>query len=136
MTDQSRATQPLQPDKSLGELFSDLTAETGRLVRQEMQLAKTEAREEIRRAGRGGAMLGGAALGAWLALLFASLALAWLLDQGMPRALAFLIVAVVWGVVAAILAARGKGEMKQVQPVPMTVDTLKEDVQWARTQKS
>jgi hypothetical protein len=55
----------------------------------------------------------------------------------MPRALAFLIVAVVYAVAAAVLISQGRRRLKQVNPVPQqTVETLKEDVQWAKAQKS
>ena len=60
--------------------------------------------------------------------------MAWLLDQAMNTALAFAIVGVLWGVVGAVLALRGKSEMKNVKPLPETVETLKEDVQWAKQQ--
>jgi len=128
------ATQPKQPDKSLGELFSDLTRDFGELFRQEVELAKVETKEELSRAGRAAGMFGGAGLGAWLALLFLSLGLAWLLDQAINRALAFAIVGVVWAIVAAVMALRAKRELKAIRPLPTTVQTVKEDVQWARTQ--
>ena len=128
------ATQPKQPDKSLGELFSDLTRDFSELFRKEVELAKVETKEEVARAGRSAGMFGGAGLGAWLALLFLSLALAWLLDQAINRALAFAIVGVVWAIVAVVLALRAKRELKAVRPLPTTVQTLKEDVQWAQTQ--
>ena len=61
-TERDHVTQPLQPDKSLGELFSELTSDLGHLFRQEVQLAKTEAREEVKQAGKGVGMLAGAVL--------------------------------------------------------------------------
>ena len=82
MTDRDHVTEPLQPDKSLGELFSELTSDLGQLFRQEVQLAKTEAREEIKQVGKGAGMLAGAGLSAWLALVMLSLALAWCARQG------------------------------------------------------
>ena len=69
-----------------------------------------------------------------MTLLFLSLALAWLLDQAMDTALAFAIVGVLWAIIGAVLALRGKNEMKNVKPLPETVETLKEDVQWAKQQ--
>lgn len=141
MTDQriatgSKSTKPLQPDKSLGELFGELTGDLSALLRKEVQLAKVEVTEELKKTGRGAGMLGGAGVGGLLALLFASLALAWLLDQAMNTALAFLIVGVMWAVIASILFARGKREISSVSPIPDTITTIKEDVQWAKTQKS
>jgi hypothetical protein len=82
-------------------------------------------------------MLGAGAFSAYLALLFVSFALAWLLDAVMPTALAFLLVAVVYGIAAAVLLPRGRDRLKAVHPIPeQTADTLKEDVQWAKAQKS
>ena len=130
------ATRPLRADKSLGELFGDLTSDLSLLFRQEVALAKTEARDELKRTGKAAGMLGGAGLAGWMAVLFVSLALAWLLDQAMNTALAFLIVGVVWGITALVLMKRGKQQIAAVQPLPQTVETLKEDVQWARTQKN
>lgn len=129
-------TEPKRPEASLGQLFGELTSEMSNLFRQELELAKVEAKHELGNAGKGAGMLAGAGVAAWIALLMLSLALAWLLDQAMNRALAFLLVGVLWVVVAAVLAARGRRTMKQVEPLPQTMTTLKEDVQWAKAQKS
>jgi len=136
MTDPDHAVRPLQADKSLGDLFGDLTGDLGRLFRQEVQLAKAEARDELKQAGKASAMLGGAGLAGWMTALFVSLALAWLLDQGMNTALAFLIVGVVWAITGWILLQRGKRQLSQIEPLPQTAQTLKEDAQWAKTQKN
>lgn len=136
VTDRERATEPLAPEKSLGELFGDLTSDLGLLFRQEVELAKTEARAEMKQMGRGAGMLAGAGLSAWMALLLLSLALAWLIDKSLDRGLSFAIVGVVWGVIAAVLAMRGKREASEVKPLPKTVQTLKEDAQWVKTQTS
>ena len=129
-------TQPLQPDRSLGELFGDMTTNLSTLFRQEIMLAKVEAKQEASRAGRGAAMLGGAGLAGWLALLFLSLGLAWLLDQAINTALAFAIVGVLWATGALVLAKIGQQRLKTVEPLPETITTLKEDVQWAKQQKT
>ena len=131
------STEPLQPEKSLSELFSTMTSDLSTLMRKEVELAKVETREEVSRASKAGGMLGAGAIAAYVALLFASFALAWLLDKWMPRALAFLIVAVLYAVAAAVLISAGRKRLRQVNPVPQqTVETLKEDVQWAKAQKS
>jgi hypothetical protein len=131
-----RVTEPKQPDRSLGELFGDLGRDLSALVRDELDLAKTEARQEVRRAGRAGASFAGAAVATLLMLTFASSALAWLLDQWMNRALAFLIVALIWTVIAAVAVTNGRRRVQEIEPIPQTVDTLKEDVEWAKQQKS
>lgn len=130
------AVEPLQPDRSLGELFGTMSADLSRLLHQEVELAKVELRDEGRRAARVGGMFGGAAIAGLVGAVVLAMAGAWLLDQWMSRALAFLIIAVVLLAAAAVLAARGKAEAKQIDPVPrQTVETVKEDVEWAKTQK-
>ena len=134
--DIGRVTEPKQPDRSLGELFGDLGRDLSALVRGEMDLARTETRQEIRRASRAGVSFGAAAVAGLLTLMFVSAALAWLLDQWMNRALAFLIVALIWAIVAAVAAAAGRKRTQEIEPIPETVETLKEDVEWLKQQKS
>ena len=130
-------TQPKQADKSLGELVAEMTGEVSELMRKEVQLAKVEIKEEVGRVGKAGGMLGAGAVAGYFGLLFASLALAWLLDQVMPTALAFFLVAVLYGIAAAVLITRGREQIKQVDPVPrQTVETLKEDAEWVKAQRS
>jgi uncharacterized membrane protein YqjE len=134
--DIGRVTEPKQPDRSLGELFGDLGRDLSALVRGEMDLARTETRQEIRRASRAGVSFGAAAVAGLLTLMFVSAALAWLLDQWMNRALAFLVVALIWAIVAAVAAAAGRKRTQEIEPIPETVETLKEDVEWLKQQKS
>ncbi len=127
-------TEPLQPEKSLGELVGVMASDLSSLVRQEVELAKIELRDEAKRAGTAAGMFGAAGVGAWMAVIMLSFALAWLLDQALNTALSFAIVGVVWAVVAAILALSAKKKVAGLKPVPETVETLKEDVQWTKTQ--
>jgi hypothetical protein len=136
MTERERATEPLQPEKSLGELFGEFTGELGQRFRQEVELAKTEAKEEVKQAGMGVGTLAAAGVTGLLALSMLSMALAWLLDKGMDRGLAFGLVGLLWAIIAAVLAARGKQQASKVRPLPETVQSLKEDAQWAKAQKS
>ena len=128
--------QPLRPERSLPELLSELTGEVTTLVRKELELAKVEAKDEVRETAKAGGMLGAGGLAAWLGVLFVSLAVAWLLDQGMNRALSFGIVALAWLVAAAILISIGRRRLSEVQVIPQTKETLQEDVEWARAQKT
>jgi len=130
------ATQPKQPERTLGELFAEMTNEVSTLFRQEVQLAKTEAKEEASHAAKGVGMFAGAGLAGWMTLLFLSFALAWLLDQAMNRALAFLIVGVIWGIVGLVLYKSGKKKLAAVEPLPTTAETIKEDVEWAKQQRN
>ena len=124
-------------NRSLGEIVGDIASDLSQLVRQEMDLAKTELKQEISRAGKGAGMLGGAGLAGWMLLLFLSLALMFLLDSWMATGWAALIVGALWGVVAAVLATTGKKAIQEANPqLPKTQQSLKEDVQWARQQKS
>lgn len=119
-------------DASLSELLSDVTGELATLFRKEVELAKVETSEQVSRAARAGAMLGaGAAIG-FLTLILLAFAAAWGLAAILPNGLAFLIVGVVFGIVAAVLASAGKSKMASVRPVPETVQTLKDDVAVAK----
>ncbi len=129
-------TQPKRPEASLGELVSEMTGELSVLFRKEVELAKTEAREELSQAGGAAAMFGGAALAGWLALVMLSLALAWVLDQALNRALSFAIVGVVWAIAAFILQRGGRTRMSRLRGLPETRETIKEDVEWAKAQTS
>lgn len=127
--------EPAGGDKSVGQHVGDLTSELATLLRKEVELAMLELRDEMRQALKAGSMLSGGALTGYFALLFASLALAWLLDSKLPRPLAFALVAAVQGITAAALLQRGRQEIKQVDPVPeQTLETLKENVEWAKAQ--
>lgn len=124
-------------DRSLGQIVGDIAADLSTLVKQELALAKTELKEEAGKAGKGAGMLGGAGVAGLLALILASFALAYLLDNWMPVELAFLIVTLLWAIVAAALAAKGRKELKNANPqLPETQQTLKEDAAWARAQKN
>jgi len=81
-------------------------------------------------------MLAGAAVAALLAAMLLSFALAWVLDQEINRALAFLIVGVLWAIAAAVLLSAGRKRMKAIEALPQTRETVKEDVEWAKAQKS
>jgi Flp pilus assembly protein TadB len=123
-------------ERSLGELLGQLSEQTTRLVHQELELAKAELTDKARQAGMGAGLFGGAgALGlAALGALTACLILA--LNAIMPAWLAALIVAVVYGIIALVLVRQGQARVKRaVPPVPtQTIETVKEDVEWARTQ--
>jgi Flp pilus assembly protein TadB len=124
-------------DRSLGDLLGDIANDMTTLVKDELDLAKTEAKQEAAKAGKGAGLLGGAGVTGHLALLFGSLAVMFWLDSWMHTALAALIVAVVWAAVAAVLASRGRKELKQLDPkLETTQRTIKEDVQWAKQQKN
>ena len=122
-------------DRGLGELVKDLASQTSTLVRQEIQLAQAELTQKGKLAGKGAGMLAGAAvagllgLGAFTALLIIAL------DGALPLWLAALIVTLIWLAVAAVLGMSGKKALQaSTPPAPQTVETVKEDIQWAKTQ--
>ena len=128
---------PTNETRSIGEIVGDISRDMSTLFKQELDLAKTEMKQEVTKLGKGAGMLGGAGLAGWFTLFFLSFALTYLLDNWIPVELAALIVALLWGIAAAVLAARGRKEIKNANPqLPMTQQTLKEDAQWAKAQKN
>ncbi len=121
-------------DSSLGEIVGRLTSDFTDLMRAEIALAKDEVKEEAAAAGKGAGMLAGAGVAGHFLLLFASVALMFLLDVWLPIGWAAFVVALLWGAVAAVLASSGKKNLKKATTDPMheTVQTLKEDAQWAK----
>ena len=112
--------------RSLGEIVSDVATDLSTLIKQEMDLAKTEMKQEAAKAGKGAGLLGGAGLAGYFTLLFLSLTATFLLDLVMPLWAAALIVTAVWGIAAAVLAMSGKKELKRANPqLPKTQQTLK-----------
>jgi Putative Actinobacterial Holin-X, holin superfamily III len=121
---------------STAELLKDLSAEVSTVIRQEVQLAKAELSAKGKRFGAGGAMFGVAAvaglgaLGAFVALCIAALSVV------VPVWAAALIVTVLFGAIAGVAAIAGKRKVQEAAPpVPeQTVETVKEDVEWAKNQ--
>jgi len=111
---------------SLGELLGDVTRDLSTLMRQEVELAKAEAKQSATKAGKGAGMLGGAGVAGHFVLVFLSLALMFALGALMPLGWAAVIVAVIWGIIAAVLASMGRKELKQIKGMPQTGETLSE----------
>ena len=125
-------------DEPLGEVARDLTRDLSLLVRQEVQLAKAEMAEKGRIAAPGVGMIGGATITALLAggALTAAAILA--LAIFLPEWLAALVVGAVLAVVAYVLVKQGKERVAEAgAPIPeQTIETVKEDVEWAKTRAS
>lgn len=112
--------------ESLGDLLKEVSQDLSTLIRQEVDLAKAEMRESAAKAGKGAGMFTGAALSGYMVLLFLSLA-AWTgLSYLTGPVWSAIIVAVIWAIVAAILALTGKKELKSVEGAPRTAETVKE----------
>jgi hypothetical protein len=123
-------------DRSLGQLFGDLSRQLGNLVQKEIELAKTEVTTRVTTVGRDAAMLGAGGALAYGALLIALIAVALLLiELGVSPWLSFLLVAAVVGIIAAVLIQRGRAELQKTDLAPrQTIETLKEDAEWAKQQ--
>ncbi len=122
-------------DRSLGELFTELAQETSTLVRQEVKLAKTEVSQKASRAGKhiGTLAAGGAVAYAGLLAILAGVIV--LLDEVMPLWLSALLVGLVVAGVGYFLIRRGLDALKREDLAPrQTIETLKEDQQWAKDQ--
>jgi Flp pilus assembly protein TadB len=125
-------------ERPIGEVAKDLTRDLSLLVRQEIDLAKAEMSEKGRTAAGGLGILGGAGAVALCAAGALTAFLVLVLATFLPDWLAALIVAAVFGLVAYVLMRRGKERVRDAgKPVPdQTIDTVKEDVEWAKTRAS
>ncbi len=121
----------------IGELLKRLSNETAQLVRQELELAKAELTEKGKKAGTGAGMFGAAGVTGLLSLGALTACLVLALNHAVADWLAALIVTAMWAAVAGILALRGRDKVQEATPpVPeQTIETVKEDVQWAKTQR-
>jgi len=127
----SRAAMESEDGRSIGQILGDVTRDVSTLMRQEVALAKAEARQSATQAGKGIGMLVGAGVAGTLCLVFISLSAAVGLGQfigegSQPSGVQWgaLIVAVVWAIIAAILLSVGRSELKRIRGLPATTDTL------------
>jgi hypothetical protein len=111
--------------RSMGELLAAVSQDITNLLRQEVALAKAEVRKSVSSAGKGAGMLAGAGVAGHMVLLFLSISVWWGLGSSIGRGWSALVVAAVWLVIAAVLAAVGRSEMKSVSGVPQTTETIK-----------
>jgi hypothetical protein len=96
-------------------------------MRQELDLAKAEVKQEVTKTGKAAGMLGAAGFAGYMVLLFASIAAWWGLANVMNKGWAALIVTGIWAVVGVVLFVVGRGRLKEVNPKPeRTVETIKE----------
>ena len=126
----------LRDERSLGDLFSDLSRETTTLVRQEVQLAKAELTQSATEVARGIGMLVAGGAVAYAGLLFLLLAIVFgLIEAGWDAWLSALVVGLVVVAIGAVLVLRACESLKPANLAPQkTVETLKEDAAWAKEQ--
>ena len=127
---------PIEPDTSVGELFSRVSKDLGELMSMHVQLAKTELREEVVESVNSAKFLGIAAFAGYLAILMASAASALGIGEWLGAWAGFAIVAALWALVAVVMALQGRSHLQQVEPPLETVETVKGDVAWAQQQRS
>lgn len=120
-------------NESLGELVGELATDLSRLMRQELELAKAEIRQEAVKAGKATGMLAGAGFAGYMTAVLASFALVFGLANLIGLGWSALIVALLWGIAGAVLFTTGRTRLRRVSPTPeRTVETLKEDAEWLR----
>ena len=118
----------------VGELVKELSEQTSLLVRKEVELAKAELAEKGKKAGVGAGMFGGAGLFGFFAFAGLTATFILALSEAVAPWLAALIVTVVYGAIAGVLALKGKNKVQEAGP-PVTeaaVDSTKEDVRWVK----
>ncbi len=124
-------------EEPIGELLKRLSNETTTLVKMELDLAKAEMTQKGKEAGVGAGLLSGGAVAGLMALGSLTAFLILLLDGALANWLAALLVTLLWAAVAGVLALQGKEKLQDATPPApeQTIETVKEDVQWAKTQK-
>jgi hypothetical protein len=130
--------EPIEADQSLGDLMGRMTNDVGKLVSTQIELAKVEIKDEVRRAGKGVGMVGGGGLAGWFALLLVSMGVAFGIGNAMDSVgWGFVLVGLVYAAIAAVLVLKGKQQITSATPVAeQTIESIKEDVAWARQQRT
>ena len=131
-------SEPIDPEQSLGDLVGRMTSDVGALISTQIELAKVEIKEEVSRAGKGAGMVGGGGLAAWFALLLMSMGIAFGIGNAMESVgWGFVLVGLVYAVIATVLVLKGRQQITSATPIAeQTMETLKEDVEWARQQRT
>ncbi len=112
--------------RGVGELVREVTQDLTKLFNQELALAKAEVKAEAGKTGKAAGALGAAAFAGFMAVLFLSICLWWALGNLIGNGWSALVVAVLWGIVGAVLYSSGRKKLQEVNPTPeRTVDTLK-----------
>jgi hypothetical protein len=121
------ARTPQDGDRSIGELVGEVANDLTSLMRQEVQLAKTEIKQEAVTTGKAAGLLGAAGFAGYMTLLFVSVAGWWALGESTGHGWSALVVALVWAVIGAVCYVTGRARLRRVNPMPeRTVNTLKD----------
>jgi hypothetical protein len=111
-------------DRSIGHLLGDISRDVSMLVRQEVELAKAEVREDAKAAGKAGGMFGGAGFAGYMTILFLSFAAWWGLANAIDQGWAALVVAVIWAVIGGGLYVVARKQMRAYKGLQRTKQTL------------
>jgi hypothetical protein len=111
---------------SVGDLLGEVTRDVSTLMRQEVELAKAELRQEAGKAGKAAGGFAGAGLAGYMVLLFLSFALWWALANVMDQGWAAVIVAAIWAVIGAVLYAMARNRARQIRGLRQTTETIRE----------
>lgn len=125
--------QPASEERSLSELLSEMSNELSVLFRKEVELIKVETKDSVSQAARAGALLGAVAVGGLFALLLLAMAAAFGLAEVMATGLAFLLVGIVFLVVAGVAFTMARKKLAEVRPPEQAIATIKEDVEVAKS---
>jgi uncharacterized membrane protein YqjE len=122
-------------DRTFAEVLQDIVRHVQEIVRSEVRLAKVEIREEAAKSKSSAIMLSAGALTAFFAMFFLLFMMVAALALVMPAWAADLIVALVLGVAAAVMLSTGMKRFREIHAAPQrTVETIKENVEWAKQQ--
>ena len=129
------STAPAAPpdeERSLGQLVAAATQDLSLLMRQEVELAKLEIKRDVVNAGKGAGAFGAAGFAGVLALVFLSAGAAYGIGEALEVWAGFVIVGAVYLVAAAVVALVGKKSLAKVGPPEHTIETVKDDIAWAK----
>lgn len=118
-------TESTESRSSIGEMLAEISKDITTLMRQEVELAKAEAKQSVSAAGKGAGMFAGAGISGHMVLLFLSIAAWWGLGDSLGHGWSALIVALIWAIIAAVLAVVGRKELKSAGGLPQTASTVK-----------
>jgi len=121
----SQDAMPPSSGRSIGETLAEISRDITTLMRQEVALAKAEAKQSVTRVGKGAGMLAGAGISGHMVLLFLSIAAWWGLGDSMGHGWSALVVALIWLIIAAVLALAGRKSIQSAEGLPQTADTVK-----------
>lgn len=130
-------TEPKEPGTSLAELMGRLGDDVSSLVTTQLEIAKAELKQEATQGAKAAGVLGGGAFAGYIAVLLLSFALAWGINDAAENPwVGFLVVGILWGIAAAILASAGKKKIDQVRGPEATTAELQADRQLAQDLRS